>query len=133
MCAVSGVQANGACCYGCRSIVLQAPQLFQCGAPLNRHRFVFVCVRADCLLCCFPGGGGAPGVLGVGEEQLPHGAEQGESSQTYATLHPVMLERGKLLWGLKRLKARGEKTASISGACAEFKEVQCLAMWISIK
>lgn len=30
--------------------------------------------------CWFAGGGGAAGVLGVGEEQLPHGAEQGEWS-----------------------------------------------------
>lgn len=96
MCAVSGVQAIGACCYGCRSIVASYSNM---GPPLNRHKFVFVCVCADCLLCCFPGGGGAAGVLGVGEEQLPHGAEQGESSHTYAMLRPVLLERGKLLWG----------------------------------
>lgn len=28
--------------------------------------------------CCFAGSGGAAGVPGAGEEQLPHGPEQGE-------------------------------------------------------
>lgn len=68
------------------------------GPPLNRRGFVFVCVHADCLLCRFPGGGRAAGVVGVGEEQLPHGAEQGEYSHTCTLLHPINLEGGKLFF-----------------------------------
>lgn len=42
---------------------------------------------SDFLLCWFPGSGGVAGVLGAGEEQLPHGAEQGEWSCTHALTH----------------------------------------------
>lgn len=61
------VRAPGACCYGTKLASL-----------CHVNAGCYLC--ADCLSCWFAGGGGAAGVLGVGEEQLPHGAEQGEWS-----------------------------------------------------
>lgn len=42
---------------------------------------------------CTAGRGGAPGVAGFGEEQLPHGSEQGKSNKTrsyYTNFYPLL-------------------------------------------
>ena len=45
------------------------------------------CLCVYWLFCWFPGSGGVAGVLGAGEEQLPHGAEPGEWSHIHAHAH----------------------------------------------
>lgn len=52
---------------------------------------VVVYLSIDCLFCWFPGSGRVAGVLGTGEEQLPHGAEQGEWSHMHMhTFHLII-------------------------------------------
>lgn len=46
-------------------------------------------------MCVVAGSRGAFGVIGIGEEQLSHGSEQGEYTQTHISVQFITLEASK--------------------------------------